>query len=85
MASFCSAHMRYFMHLFTFHFRGEKSQNLARHMALVHNKLDELLADKQLVAARRLEQQVRNRQQFVFLGCKRSGIFSGSKRSCTNK
>ena len=72
MASFCSAHMRYFMHLFTFHFRGEKSQNLARHMALVHNKLDELLADKQLVAARRLEQQVRNRQQFVFLGFERS-------------
>ena len=40
------------------HSRGEKSQNLARHMALVHNKLDELLADKELVAARRLEQQV---------------------------
>lgn len=38
--------------------RGEKSQNLARHIALVHNKLDELLADEDLVEARRQEHLV---------------------------
>jgi hypothetical protein len=32
--------------------RGEKTQNLARHIALVHSKLDELLADEALVAER---------------------------------
>jgi hypothetical protein len=42
-----------------FFHRGEKSQNLARHIALVHSKLDELLADPQLVAARKQEFLVR--------------------------
>ena len=31
-------------------YRGEKSQNVARHIALVHSKLDALLADKNLVS-----------------------------------
>ena len=36
-------------------YRGEKPQKVARHIALVHSRLDELLADKQLVEARRQE------------------------------
>ena len=40
-------------------FRGEKSQNLARHIALVHSKLDELLADEDLVESRRQEHMVK--------------------------
>lgn len=36
-------------------YRGEKPQKVARHIALVHNRLDELLADKQLVEARKKE------------------------------
>ena len=35
--------------------RGEKPQNLARHIALVHSKLDELLMDEALIAERRQE------------------------------
>ena len=38
-------------------YRGEKSQNVARHIALVHSKLDVLLADKVLVMRRRQEYQ----------------------------
>ena len=38
-------------------YRGEKSQNVARHIALVHSKLDALLADKNLVNKRRQEYQ----------------------------
>lgn len=37
-------------------YRGDKPQNLARHVALVHSKLDELLMDQELVQARRAEQ-----------------------------
>ncbi len=40
-------------------FRGEKSQNLARHIALVHSKLDELMADEELVESRRQEHLVK--------------------------
>ena len=41
-------------------YRGEKSaKNVARHMALVHSKLDVLLADSELVTRRRLEHQSR--------------------------
>ena len=36
-------------------YRGEKPQNLARHIALVHSKLDELLVDENLVNERRKE------------------------------
>ena len=41
--------------LFLFSIRGEKPQKVARHIALVHSRLDELLADKQLVESRRQE------------------------------
>ena len=37
-------------------FKGEKPQNLARHIALVHSKLDEFLADEALVELRKQEQ-----------------------------
>ena len=40
---------------FIINYRGEKPQKVARHIALVHNRLDELLADKQLVEARKQE------------------------------
>lgn len=36
-------------------YRGEKAQNVARHIALVHSKLDALLADEDLVSQRRQE------------------------------
>ena len=36
-------------------YKGEKSQNVARHMALVHSKLDVLLSDETLVAKRKQE------------------------------
>jgi len=36
-------------------YRGEKPQNLARHIALVHSKLDELLMDEELINQRRQE------------------------------
>ena len=36
-------------------YRGEKPQNLARHIALVHSKLDELLMDQDLIRERREE------------------------------
>lgn len=45
--------------------RGEKCQNLARHIALVHNKLDELLADEELVEARRQEHLVSPHQRMA--------------------
>ena len=41
-------------------YRGEKSaKNVARHMALVHSKLDVLLSNSELVTRRRLEHQSR--------------------------
>ncbi len=40
-------------------YRGEKSQNVARHIALVHSKLDLLLADEELVRKRRQEYQAK--------------------------
>ena len=36
-------------------YRGEKSQNVARHLGLVHSRLDALLSDKELVARRKEE------------------------------
>ena len=36
-------------------YRGEKSQNVARHLGLVHSRLDSLLSDKELVARRKEE------------------------------
>ena len=43
------------MHIIFISIRGEKPQKVARHIALVHSRLDELLADKQLVESRRQE------------------------------
>ncbi len=36
-------------------YRGEKAQNVARHLALVHSKLDGMLSDAALVRKRRSE------------------------------
>ena len=41
------------------HYRGEKPQNVARHIALVHSKLDEFLCDEELVQERRREQMAK--------------------------
>ncbi len=40
-------------------YRGEKPQNVARHIALVHSKLDEFLADSELVEMRKREQMMK--------------------------
>ena len=53
LSNFTNLNINYIF-LFLFH-RGEKPQKVARHIALVHSRLDELLADKQLVEARRQE------------------------------
>jgi C4-type Zn-finger protein len=47
-------------------YRGEKSQNVARHIALVHSRLDALLANDQLVETRR--QQFMSRPNKINIG-----------------
>jgi hypothetical protein len=47
-------------------YRGEKAQNLAKHIGLVHNKLDELLADEDLVNARR--EEIKSKPKKIFIG-----------------
>ena len=52
---FCNLSVNFIIPFQLLFYRGEKPQKVARHIALVHSRLDELLADKQLVEARRQE------------------------------
>ncbi len=54
------------LHCAECNYTGEKPQNLAKHLALVHAMLDELLRDADLVAAKR--QEVMSKPKKVSIG-----------------
>lgn len=59
-------------------YRGEKAQNLAKHIGLVHNKLDELLADEHLVSSRRDEIKSKPKKIFIGTTCPGTNLFSNA-------
>jgi hypothetical protein len=58
------------MQQFTLSFcRGEKAENLARHIGLFHGKLDEFLHDDDFVAQKRAEKQLRASERTADVRC----------------
>ena len=47
-------------------YTSEKMDNLVKHVALGHSKLDELLADEDLLSAKRLKAMSRPKKVFIF-------------------